>query len=1114
MNKKKFTTLTSLLLLLCFAIIKAQDSSEKTARYFAKNGSIVGYNIDRYNNRPLYINNTNAFVLTGDKPIIRFAHGQFLFGTYMVAIVRGDKGKWLQDCDSITSIYRSGRMTWEISDATLPGMTLNVDVLPMANAIGMAVRISVEGAQKGDRLIWVYGGAQFRKGENLNWTLDVMGHPEILNWGFIPEECKNNNVIVRNDKFIFNVADSTSKQTKDITLAGCCNAGPKPGMGEASLWKNLSAFVVSSPKKMPIIKGIAELENGKDIYWAVEAFTGFNVEDLYRVSNPKKAFTDGVNRTNEFLSRLKISTPDPYLNAMAQASVSAVDGAWYPPIFVHGAMQWDIPFPGWRTIFGGTMLGWHDRVKAEAKYYIGYQIKESNKKEPEADPNLLLTMQDTASRFYGAGYLNKDQGFYDMQTQFFDQIIEEWRWTADPELEHLLRSALELHLARMNECFDPDGDGVYESYLNTWPTDSQWYNGGGTAEETSYAYRGQRAAREMARRANDTASVNYHTMMMEKIKKGFFTKLWIKNKGYSGAYCEQGGHERLHEDPWLYSIFLPIDAQLTSPLQAIESVYYSEWALQNDRMALGGRMVWTSNWVPGIWSVREMWPGDNYALALSYFQAGLPNDAWDIMRGTFMNSGFGGVVPGNFGSHNGGIDFGDCTDTFVRTLVEGMFGYNPDYPNGVVKIVPQFPSDWNNASIELPDVTIAFNRIGSSIRYNVKLAKAAKLDLCLPVQAQNIKSISVNGKPVKWKLLPGDGCTIVEIRLSESIKADIVIETGQPLPYYPPVALEGNISDVVQLAAKDAKILEVYDPQKVLEKEKISDGMVTAKLGKDKGFHTVVTKVLAGKAPQWRIFHIKVKDPVGDIKYAEKFVDKIPVNASWENIDISKQLNADIRTIYQQEYMSPRPNTVSLRIGTDGYSPWTYPIWKLKPHAIKLNLINKLIDNKNLLMTPQKVPFIWPGNQKNIAFTSLWDNFPKKIIIPVRKKGDAVWFLVAGSTNPMQCQIANAVIRLQYADGRRDSLELIPPVNYWNLSIIGVSNSDTSQYTRNDYTAETDKFCLPKKLPETVQLGENCRAMLLNLKLRKGVELESVTLETLSQEVVVGLMGVTIMNPK
>ena len=32
--------------------------------------------------------------------------------------------------------------------------------------------------------------------------------------------------------------------------------------------------------------------------------------------------------------------------------------------------------------------------------------------------------------------------------------------------------------------------------------------------------------------------------------------------------------------------------------------------------------------------------------------------------------------------------------------------------------------------------------------------------------------------------------------------------------------------------------------------------------------------------------------------------------------------NGDIRTIYQQKYLSPRPNTCSLRLATDGYSSW------------------------------------------------------------------------------------------------------------------------------------------------------------------------------------------------
>ena len=53
-------------------------------------------------------------------------------------------------------------------------------------------------------------------------------------------------------------------------------------------------------------------------------------------------------------------------------------------------------------------------------------------------------------------------------------------------------------------------------------------------------------------------------------------------------------------------------------------------------------------------------------------------------------------------------------------------------------------------------------------------------------------------------------------------------------------------------------------------------------------------------------------------------------------------------------------------------------------------------------------------------------------------------------------------------------------------------------------------FLKPFKLIAMTKIAR--RAMLLNLKIRKGVQLKCITLETLSQEVVVGLMGVTIMQ--
>ncbi|HBE43680.1 MAG TPA: hypothetical protein DDW27_21285 [Bacteroidales bacterium] len=1098
--------------LIIFSVASCSKKAETgySTKYNVIDNAIVGKNIGTYNNRPLYVNNSDAFILTGDQPVSRLAKEQNLYGTFMLGIIRDGKGKWIHQFDQIISEYRPGRMLWKVSDSLYPGLNIIMEVLPMANTTGMAINVRSEGTRDGDRLIWAFGGAQWKPGQNLAWRWDVTRNTALLKWDFTPGECRNNQIETDGNIFFITVPDSAHENDELFRVAIKCNSDSESGTGEALLWNDPAVFNGSQADSLPVLKGIIIPDDRKTIYWAFEAFNKGSTIDLSKVSDAEIAFTEGVKRTESFENRLKINTPDPYLNAAARASVAAIDGTWHPPVFVHGAMAWSVRFPGWRTIFGGTMYGWHDRVMDEAKFYIDAQVTESDKKEAKADPKTLLTEQHPDSRFYGVGHIDKDQRFYDMQSQFFDQIVEEYRWTDNPVLVKFFRNALELHLLWMRECFDPDGDGVYESYINVWPTDSQWYNGGGTAEETSYAYRGHLAARDMARNEGDKEAEEFHTKMLEKIRKGFFEKLWISSKGHSGSYLEQGGHGRLHENPWLYSIFLPVDAGLTSHLQAIESVYYSEWALENDTMPSGGRKVWTSNWVPHIWSIRELWPGDNYHLALSYYQAGLPEDAWEIFRGSFMYSAFDYGIPGNLGDAKGGIDFGDCIHPFSRTLVSGLFGYNPDYPDKKVTIRPRFPAAWDHASIELPDVRIAFTSGNNKTSYRFELTQGENTELLLPVRCKEIKAVMVNGIRTNYDVLADAGQSIVKINLPEMTKAEVIIKTGKSLPYYNPVSIEGNIGENIRMVAENAQIIEFEDPQDVLENEKIENGILSARLTSNKGYHTVLTRSMAGNAPQLRIFRIKVNDPEGDARIAERFLNEVPEQASWEPIDINPLLNADVRTIYQQKYLSPRPNTVSCRLGSDGYSPWTFWHWKSPLPVIRTDKVADMLDENKRLITPQGVPFEWNPGSENIAFTSMWDNYPAKIDFPVNKKGDAVYFLVCGSTNVMQCQIANAVLRLNYADGNKDSLELVPPVNYWNLSIISSTASSPEQDNRADYTSETDRFCLPAVLPERVQLGENCRAMLLNIKLRKDTELKSITLETLSQEVVVGLMGITL----
>ena len=86
------------------------------------------------------------------------------------------------------------------------------------------------------------------------------------------------------------------------------------------------------------------------------------------------------------------------------------------------------------------------------------------------------------------------------------------------------------------------------------------------------------------------------------------------------------------------------------------------------------------------------------------------------------------------------------------------------------------------------------------------------------------------------------------------------------------------------------------------------------------------------------------------------------------------------------------------------------------------------------------------------------------------------------------------------ADGAVEKLELMPPDNFWMMCPWG----------GEDYSYAHDAFALPAQPPLQVQLGANCRAIVLSWMLRPDAVLQDVTLETLSQDVVIGLMGLSL----
>lgn len=477
----------------------------------------------------------------------------------------------------------------------------------------------------------------------------------------------------------------------------------------------------------------------------------------------------------------------------------------------------------------------------EGRYFFSHQVTEGGGAVCVSDPGKLLTQEAKSSRFYGKGRIDADAGMYDMQSQMFDQQIHMWRWTGNQTHEALLRPALSLHVDWAEDCFDDDGNGLYRSYINTWPTDSVWFNGGETVEETSYQVRAYRALRDMAILAGDAQAAATYGRRVETIE-GNFSTLWIPSRGHPASWREEIGHRRLRPDAWLYSVFLPIEAELLTLEQAAQALHYTEWGLervqtncsQQGRSSGCGERVWTSNWVPSIWSVRQMvspqscrhasipvcrqslprsaclhwlpclhetpcsrvtlaqWPGDNYALALAYFLAGLPDDAWNVMQGTLVHDMLQTAVPGVIGAHNGGTDFNDCVHPFARLPLEGVFGYKPNYPQGQVHISPQIPSHLRNVSIAAPDVSISVVQMDSLMQYDVSLKRQpANLTVTFPVRAPAVLAVRINGtRTANWTTSEGLGATLLHVSSGVPVTAGVFDVVLQGKWRSPAVALE------------------------------------------------------------------------------------------------------------------------------------------------------------------------------------------------------------------------------------------------------------------------------------------------------------------------------------
>jgi hypothetical protein len=172
------------------------------------------------------------------------------------------------------------------------------------------------------------------------------------------------------------------------------------------------------------------------------------------------------------------------------------------------------------------------------------------------------------------------------------------------------------------------------------------------------------------------------------------------------------------------------------------------------------------------------------------------------------------------------------------------------------------------------------------------------------------------------------------------------------------------------------------------------------------------------------------------------------------------------------------------------------------------------------IRTPSGVVFRTPGaaDVPNIVFTSLWDNYPKQAVTPLSGKASRVHLLMAGTTNAMQSRFDNGEVVVTYQDGTTARLALRNPETWWPIEQDFFLDDyqfrvDTPPPTRVDLA--TGKVRVPDAKTFKGQGREvpGGAATVLSLALDPRKPLRSLTVRTTANEVVIGLMAVTLERP-
>lgn len=1139
-------------LILCSLVSFSQEKKlwhgiERELRYRPEGNDIVIENGTRRFNRALYGGNTAFRAEAGDLP--EFAlYMPGMGGNLKFGIVVNNKSKWLIECKKIKAIYRAGSMLYEIKDDMLGEGVLRLHVLALYANEGMIVQLQTEYISTAVQLVAVYGGAT---GKKFSRDGDIGADPE-SSFYLKPEYCKDNLYKINQNNFTLlygfakplseeeryevqhlpaNANNSSAAADKGKELVGVFPATAVLKMADATKQQSPVALLESEVIAAPLITASLPLNNKQTYFFAVQKP---EKNQVVSYASLPQLFQQAEAARKKTADRIKVVTPDPFINTIGGVLGIAADGVWEDPSFMHGAVAWRMRLNGWRGAYVADVFGWHDRAKKHFNGYALSQVTTPASGPIVADTALHLGRQQEklGTSLFSSGYISRNPGgdlrahHYDMNLVFIDQLLNHFNWTGDTAYVKQMWPLLVRHLDWEKRNFDVDGDGLYDSYAAIWASDALQYSGGGVTHSSAYNYRSNKVAAQLAKIIGEDGSK--YEAEANKILNAINQYLWLKNKGWYAEYKDLLGNKLVHESAALWTIYHAIDEGITNPFQAYQSLQYVQQFIPRIPVLAKGLKdsslytLSTTNWQPYTWSLNNVALPELLHTALAYWQGGQKEEAYRLWKSSLMESMYLGASPGNvqqlsfYDAIRGELyrDFADPIGMAGRTLVEGLFGVLPDALNDRLVIKPGLPQHWNNASLTTPNIKFVLKRTRLTEEYLLQpsFGKQLKLQLIVPAYRDAVESLTVNGKSVKWKVVDSIiGTPSLQIDVAAA-KSYVVIIKWKGESFEKPDYKENYSSnDLVQAKFNKAIILNHYQPVEVLRNLVRTSNTVSGNLN-NAGVNSLYLQLKQGDFSWFEPLNFSLIED-------EPFVETISITATttFETVDLTPHFNDAVTNIFKNEYLSPRPAVPTLQLPTQGIGNWAYPLTTANISDSGLR-IRAGIKNEVLI---NNIPFKTTATEKkNIVFTSMWDNYPDSVVMPLSGAASYAYFLMAGSTNAMQSRMVNGTVVVNYTDGTSSVLELKTPENWWPIE--------------QDYLIDGFAFTAGETKPTRVLLktGEvmptnykytgikgfsnfgidGGAATVLHLKLNPHKQLKSLTLKTIANDVVIGLMSVTLVR--